>query len=241
MIPLDTVFRLIVSPAASAIENMATDEALLRSFRIGNRPILRLYSWQNNAITIGVSQQMQAYRTLSTDTDQLAKRVTGGGVLFHGHDISYALVLPGDFFSGMGVKASYEYLGQFLLAFYRALGLHVGYVKDAASPALCKSDFCQEGVEAYDIVSCGLKLGGNAQRRSKKTIFQHGSIPLTNPVREKSGTSLEAFDINLSYDDAMRRLAESFTTCFGVTLHACELRPEELCMKATLLKEKYAY
>ena len=43
----------------------------------------------------------------------IQKRITGGGVLFHGHDISYSLLLSNDEFTGLSVKQSYEKICQF--------------------------------------------------------------------------------------------------------------------------------
>ena len=40
------------------------------------------------------------------------------------------------------------------------------------------SSFCFASNEEYDILIQGKKIGGNAQRRRKDVIFQHGSIPL---------------------------------------------------------------
>ncbi len=41
-----------------------------------------------------------------------------------------------------------------------------------------KTDFCFAGREAYDILINGKKIGGNAQKRKRNIIFQHGSIPI---------------------------------------------------------------
>jgi lipoate-protein ligase A len=41
-----------------------------------------------------------------------------------------------------------------------------------------KTAFCFAGKEEYDLLIKGRKMGGNAQRRFKDVIFQHGSIPI---------------------------------------------------------------
>ena len=116
-----------------------------------------------------------------------SKRMTGGGVLFHGHDISYSLIIPNSFMKELSVKQSYEKICTFLLEFYKELDLNVMYAKDDMNTILSKSAFCQVGFEAYDILANGKKIGGNAQRRAKKAIFQHGSIPLNNINHIKEG------------------------------------------------------
>lgn len=74
-------------------------------------------------------------------------------------------------------------------------------LKDIESIVLSKSPFCQVGFEAYDIIVNGRKIGGNAQKRAKNVIFQHGSIPIKSIKNdEKYGASLEDFSINLDFD-----------------------------------------
>jgi lipoate-protein ligase A len=64
----------------------------------------------------------------------------------------------------------------------------------------------------------GKKLGGNAQRRTKNLIHQHGSIPLRSDKRDFAGHSLEEFDIKLSEVEAKKLLAQSFIETFEAVL-----------------------
>ena len=75
MINEHTKFRLIISEKSSSKVNMATDEALLLSLKDNDLPILRLYTWDENSVTIGISQKVENY-----DFNNIAKRITGGGV-----------------------------------------------------------------------------------------------------------------------------------------------------------------
>lgn len=235
-------FRHIISPASSAKENMAIDEALLKCFDTHALPILRFYTWQPDSMTVGISQDIKSYSELNREKERMAKRVTGGGVLFHGHDVSYSLIIPGDSLQGLSIKESYEYICRFLLAFYRDLGLEVCYAKDDATIQLSKSEYCQVGFEAYDILVNGQKIGGNAQRRAKKVIFQHGSIPVKRVKNEslakEIGISLEDLGISQTHDEVIKRLGESFRTCFQVNLNLSVLNHDEIAFKNSILKTK---
>ncbi len=102
-----SVFRVIHTYNESATVNMATDKALAMSFEKEDQPILRLYTWQNS-FTVGASQQTQSYEQFVKQYQgNCAKRMTGGGVLFHGHDVSYSLVLPTSYLQDLSVKQSY--------------------------------------------------------------------------------------------------------------------------------------
>lgn len=59
------------------------------------------------------------------------------------------------------------------------------------------------------------KLGGNAQKRTKKSILQHGSIPLKKDSREHAGYSLEEFGLKISFSEAKELLKQSFIETFN--------------------------
>ena len=237
-------FRLITSNTKSAKMNMAIDKALVKSFEIGDMPILRFYSWEQS-FTLGISQKIENYLDLLSLNKNYAKRITGGGVLFHGHDISYCLIIPVSYMNHLNVKQSYEKICTFLLEFYNNLGLKSMYAKDDKNIKLSNSDFCQVGFEAYDILINGIKIGGNAQKRTKKLIFQHGSIPVkkiehniksTNKL--EFGKTLYDFNIKLSYDEAIVLLQQAFKNVFDVQIETSELSFKEKITLKSLLQNK---
>lgn len=193
------------------------DTELFEGFRLSNKPILRVYEWETS-FTYGVSQNIDSIKNLQNLQifgENHAQRMTGGGILFHGNDISYSLVIPTAFVENLSVKESYELICSFLIEFYKALGLNPIYAKDIQTIELSKSKYCQEGFEPYDILIDGKKIGGNAQRRSKKSIFQHGSISIDNSV-ENMGHSLEDIGVKIGYKEAKALLVESFSKTFNV-------------------------
>ncbi|WP_323592619.1 lipoate--protein ligase family protein [Aliarcobacter butzleri] len=222
-------FRLIISQNLSSNDNTNIDKALFKAFENGSLPILRLYSWQKS-VTFGAGQNPSDYENLLKEyKNNFSKRITGGGVLFHGHDISYSLVLPSTFIDNRSVKETYELICSFILEFYSNLGLEASFAKDIKSIVLSKSPFCQVGFEAYDIIVNGRKIGGNAQKRAKNVIFQHGSIPIKSIKNdEKYGASLEDFSINLDFDEAINKLKEAFEKTFNAQLLESQLNENEL-------------
>jgi len=242
MIDEKSCYRVILHESLNAKENMAIDEALLSSYEEESPSVLRLYSWEKS-FTIGVSQKFEDYPIASEYKGNYAKRITGGGVLFHGHDLSYSLVIPTKLLDGFNIKESYEKICMFLVKFYKKLGLNAKYVKDSDDAKLSKSEYCQVGFEAYDILVNGKKIGGNAQRRTKKAIFQHGSIPIFKNKDEKLngkiGYTLEDFDIKIDYENVKRLLIESFQESFEIELTYSKLTKKEEEKKNLLLKEKY--
>jgi lipoate-protein ligase A len=200
------IFRLILSTNESAKLNMGIDKVLVDSFEENNLPILRLYTWQKS-FTVGLSQKCEDYPTYIKEyKNNCAKRITGGGVLFHGHDLSYSLVLPSSDFQGLSVKQSYEKICQFLLLFYKNLGLNSCFAKDS--------------------------------QRTKKVIFQHGSIPIIGVNNdEKIGSTLEDFNINLSFEEAIEKVIKAFEKSFEATLEKSSLTNKENDKLVKLLEE----
>ena len=197
---------------------MRIDKGLIEAFKASGQPQFRIYEWEES-FTYGISQKIE---TLENDDylkkfgENHAQRMTGGGILFHGNDISYSLVIPTSYVQNLSVKESYEMICGFLMTFYKKLGLDPVYAKDMEEIELSASHFCQKGYEPYDILVDGKKIGGNAQRRTKEAIFQHGSISIDN-ASYSMGSSLEDLGVQISYKEAKALLIESFSQSFNAS------------------------
>jgi len=179
------IFRLIQSEPGSAAYNMALDEKIFSDYLRDGIPRFRVYSWQAPSFTYGISQQPENeidVERCAMDGLQIAQRMTGGGVLFHHHEITYSLACSkDDIGEDKDVFVSYRQICAFLINFYKALGLSAGFAQDAGNfKDYCAAHpLCSAAREKYDIVINGKKIGGNAQKRRRNAIFQHGSIPLS--------------------------------------------------------------
>lgn len=177
-------FRLIRSRARSAAYNMALDEQISLRYMEDGIPVLRVYSWEAPSITYGISQQLGSEINLeqcNRDGVQIAQRITGGGMLFHDREITYSLVCTKeDVGEDKNVFVSYRQICSFLIYFYKSLGLNACFALEAddfRNKSLAHK-LCSAAHEKFDIVIGGRKIGGNAQKRRREVIFQHGSIPL---------------------------------------------------------------
>ena len=179
--------RLIQSGHCDAATNMAIDEAIFLSYQEGlTEPTLRLYGWKPAAISFGHSQNAEELINLNACASEgidIVRRPTGGGIIFHDNELTYSIVLSqADIGISYRVKESFEAITSFLLAYYRSLGAEANFAKDTVKrPFLAHSiaPFCFSRNEEYDILVNGRKCGGNAQKRKKNVILQHGSIPLS--------------------------------------------------------------
>src|SRR5438132_1891082 len=70
--------------------NMAIDEALLEH---ASSPSIRFYRWDHPALSFGYFGKFADVANYSTERD-LVRRWTGGGIVFHGDDLTYSIVVP---------------------------------------------------------------------------------------------------------------------------------------------------
>src|SRR6187200_3344166 len=78
-----------VSPHRAAM-NMAVDEALLESASIST---VRFYRWRSPALSFGYFGKFTDVAIYAAERD-LVRRWTGGGIVFHGEDLTYSIVIP---------------------------------------------------------------------------------------------------------------------------------------------------
>jgi len=244
-------WRLIDTGVGLPSYNMAVDEALLHNFNVNDLPIFRLYGWKDS-LSFGRFSDLSQSINLNTMYNKgfsYSRRMTGGGILAHGEDLSYSLILPRETLKELGVKKSYYYLCRFLINFYAKLGLKAEFASDLhleSSP----SNICMSANEAYDIMIDGKKIGGNAQRYTKDALFQHGTIPISlNNERfqdlflEDSGLEemvvLDRIKKDVLREQLITLLLEAFSETFEIHFQNDTLSPLESHNRDELLKYKY--
>jgi lipoate-protein ligase A len=242
-------WRLIDTGSRDGPANMAVDEALLDGFDPEtSSPVFRLYGWSPPALSIGRFQDPADALDLALCRSRgvpVVRRITGGGVIYHAGELTYSVVCaPSQIPGGASVKESFRNLNRFLLDFYRGLGLPATYAADAAVGSIrlgARTSYCFAGWECFDILAHGRKIGGNAQRRTRHAVFQHGSIPLEDhvaagigflrekpPARDLSVATLRSLGVDLPEAELKNRLAAAFADTFGATLIPGSLTPSEL-------------
>jgi lipoate-protein ligase A len=255
------IWRLIDNGPSNGLQNMAIDEALLASFAPqSSMPVLRLYGWDPPALSIGRFQKplMEVdIECCGRDGVPIVRRITGGGALYHADELTYSIVCSSDQIPyATSVKDSFRILTGFLIDFYCRLGLNASYAVDSVSETERlgeRTSFCFAGKESFDILIDGKKIGGNAQRRLKNVIFQHGSIPVLNrtaaglrymKVRPSgdadTATSLSECGVCTDWETMKRKLAESFCRQLGVLTQESSLSLGEHSLATSLLTEKYS-
>lgn len=175
--------EVIRDPAADGQTNMDKDRWMFERVESGeNLIILRIYAWQPRAISLGAHQNIQDlnWDLINELNLTVVRRLTGGGAILHENELTYSWAVPRAFFGDQSVQATLEWSSQALVSFYQSLGLQAKPAHQAYQNATLgmRTVACYAGKERWDLVVHGRKIGGNAQRRGRRAIFQHGSIPL---------------------------------------------------------------
>lgn len=150
--------------------NMAVDEALLESVVA---PSVRFYRWQGPALSFGYFGSYTDVADQSAHRE-IVRRWTGGGVVLHGEDLTYSVIIPAghDFFG----RSSLEIYSDLHDAIRLALQLNGVAATLATSAAPKVSEHCFANAVRADVIFNGRKIAGAAQRRSRLGLLHQGSI-----------------------------------------------------------------
>lgn len=166
--------------AADAVANMSADLLLLEHYPQAERVRYRPFAWSVPAYTFGVSQAWSTYRPLVPAHAQLVRRATGGGLVSHLSDWTFALVIPPKHpLFAAEAMASYAAVHHALAT---ALQVQQQPVVLAPVPAgerpFSAPDNCALRAEPNDLVRSddGRKVAGAAQKRTKQGLLIEGYV-----------------------------------------------------------------
>ena len=164
----------------SAAMNMAIDEALLET---AVAPTIRFYRWRAPALSFGYFGKFSDVAICAAERD-LVRRWTGGGIVFHGDEVTYSIVIPASdpVFDESSI-AIYEKIHRALADVLNGVGERavVAGGVDPGGIALSKHAAasgcnCFANPVRADVMMNGRKIAGAAQRRTRRGLLQQGSI-----------------------------------------------------------------
>jgi len=255
-----SVWRFIFSGFLHPITNMAIDRALIDIYKVSGIPVFRIYGWRPYGFSTGYGQKIEDVLDIPScirDGIPFVKRPTGGGIIFHGDEVTYSLVCSEkDIGAPATVKDGYKIICSFILAAYRYYGATPVFAIESGQLKKERSTLCFASFEDYDILIKGKKIGGNAQKRIRDIIMQHGSLPLSldyevvlkyvkervSLSRDRTTSVSEVAGRNIGFDEFAEVLKNSFINTFGVKLEEKDLTEEEMeiagAYERQLLQEK---
>lgn len=182
-------WKVLDTGKSSALANMDMDGKLLEHLSSLQAPMLHFYDWNTNAGTYGYFTKPEEHLKLTRlkkHQVEIARRPTGGGIIFHQYDLAFSALVPADFpqFS-LNTMENYAFINTRVIS-----ALHI-FLKGQNIPHLLPEEakdtnpscasFCMAKPTKYDVILNGRKVGGGAQRRTKDGYLHQGSICLALP------------------------------------------------------------
>lgn len=205
--------EILPTRTAGAAENMAVDFLLLQRYPRAAVPRFRHYEWRGPAFTFGYSQKIAFVRGQLAmppgEHSDLCRRPTGGGLVDHRNDWTFALVIPrGHPLEELRATQSYREVHEALAAALRTQAVPA-VTKQAREPDATEpgpAGVCFQRAEIFDVVHerSGEKIAGAAQKRNKQGLLFQGSI-----AKAAAGAAVD-----------WEKFGDDFTAALAVTLGA---------------------
>src|SRR5213592_3692350 len=180
-------WELIVDEALEGATNMSVDAALLDEVENSSnaRTIVRFYGWSRPTISLGRNQN--AGKAVDLDYCRangidIVHRPTGGRAVLHDDELTYAVVSNDSSCFGDTIYGNYRRVSEALCLGYNRLGVpamlapdtrRINALNNGADPP------CFLSPSRYELIAGGRKIAGSAQRRTRRSFLQHGSMPIT--------------------------------------------------------------
>ncbi len=234
--------------------NMAIDEALLFSCDEKPQITLRFYGWARPTLSLGYFQSVSEIDLTECERRGFdwVRRPTGGRAVLHDRELTYSVIAPIEVL-GASVAQSHERISQALAMGLEKLGLHTELTPSRASVKEV-STACFAVPAAVELTVRGKKVIGSAQVRTKKSLLQHGSIPITmdfdalaavlkiaqpDLLRKKAAGLAEFLGYEPTLEALKGAILRGFVEFFEIEFQLQELSPGEHALAEKLCIEKY--
>lgn len=172
--------RVVEDGPLTPYENMESDYKRLQH---DPSPVLRFYRWQKHSATYGYFIKPEKYLLQDSDL-ALARRPTGGGIIFHDYDLAFSLLIPANHpCYSLNTLDNYAYVNSRIMVAIKKFN-----PKLPIQPYCCqgenKPNFCMAHATIYDLMVEGKKAVGGAMRKTSKGFLHQGSICLRLPEKE---------------------------------------------------------
>lgn len=182
-------YEVLLTSKASPEMNMEMDIKLLQSLAWEERIVLHFYAWKGNCATYGYF--LDPFKLLHEEQVRkhslaLARRPTGGGVIFHQWDLAFAVLIPAAHPKyALNTLQNYAWVNKAVLeAVAEFSGRKFETTLLEQEEKCLHPCFCMAKPTVFDVMLNGRKAGGAAQRRTKHGLLHQGSIALSFPAAE---------------------------------------------------------
>lgn len=229
------MLRLLPLLEADGPTQMAADEALLE---VATVPTLRLYRWQPATVSLGYFQDHATIAPQLPPHMPLVRRITGGGAIWHEHEVTYCLVgtlghdgLP------LRVRDCYPLLHGAVRAALRHAGSAIDQQSESVGDRRYRDEpRCFASPAADDLVhGDGGKVLGSAGRVRGERVLIHGSLKLASNPWDADAVR----GCGLGFDHAAQVMTNAFAAALGQTLSPGTWSAEEMVARDRIRALRY--
>ena len=231
-------WRFLIDGKLSPAENMAIDEAIFECVQDGRSlPTIRFYDWEPSTVSCGYNQEVGKevdFAALKKNGFGFVRRPTGGRVVLHDNEVTYAIISPAEGRLSGNVTESYYEISKALARGLELMNINVDFEKSNLSSEHQRqaANPCFTSSSRYELSYKKKKIVGSAQVRKNNCLLQHGSILLncnqsklaqiipdltkeqkermTNYLKRKTIAINEIMSVPKSYADAVRFFISGF-------------------------------
>lgn len=232
-----TVLRHLEDTLADGPTQMAADEALLEA---ASEPTVRLYRWDPPTVSLGYFQDYAivaaALHSAGPRPPAVVRRITGGGAIWHEHEITYAVVgrlgeqLPSQ------TAAIYARIHGAVRAALAQRGARLERQDQTTGDRrYAQEPRCFASPAAEDLILAQGKVLGSAARTRGDRVLIHGSLKLaSNPWDGAvvAGCGLDAIN-------AAAALLSGLAAAFGLPLVPGSWTAAEIAARTRIRQERY--
>jgi lipoate-protein ligase A len=169
-----TTWLFILDHRYPSGRNMERDLELFQEVKSGKIDgSLRIYNWDEPAVTIGYHQRQFKPHTKELDI-RILRRPTGGGAVLHKDDITYSISAPLQGILASGILENYAAIARVFAHAFSRCGLDARIEGSDRNYA----PICFSRTSPVELVVDGMKIMGSAQMRREGFFLQQGVIPL---------------------------------------------------------------
>jgi len=222
--------------------NMALDEALLDFVAARDETaFLRTYGWTIPTLSLGYFQRAaEAQADPRWRNVAMVRRLSGGGAIWHHHEVTYAVVVPASHPLARPSTRLYRAVHAAIANTLAGLGIRAAPRGDRVDSRNCdrrRPLLCFTDTNAEDIVACGVKIAGSAQRRRGGAVLQHGSVLLARSCRTPELLGVcDVADLPAEPLVWSERILERIPDALGLRPLAVRV-PDEVRVRATELEQ----
>jgi len=141
--------------------------------------ILRIYSWEPEALTIGCffKKRYLNIKKITKDNIKVVRRITGGNLLYHHDEVTYSFIIKKGLININKQKDLYIFIAGKLQNALKKMNIQT--IINTQISNYVNSRLCYNSLSQFELIDAdNKKIAASAQKALKNAYLQHGTVYL---------------------------------------------------------------